>query len=84
MINPTRNVEIKLAEFVTQFNCKTYKRCNSRFYATRVRLKEVYLIKYNRNEYISTLNPFKVRVLGSKIDAFAAKVWLTIDDPLRR
>ena len=82
MINPTRNVEIKLAESVTQFNCKTYKRCNSRFYATRVRLKEVYLIKYSRIDYDSNLNPFKVRVLGLKRDASTAKVWLTIDDPL--
>lgn len=83
MLNPTRNVEIKLAEFVTQFNCKTYKRCNSRFYATRVRLKEVYLVKYSRIDYYSNLNPFKVRVLGPKRDAFTAKVLLTIDDPLR-
>ena len=63
MINPTKGIVMIVTDFKTQFKCKTYKRSNSRFYATRVCLKEVYLIKYTGNFSHSTLNPFKVKVL---------------------
>ena len=61
MINPTEEIEITATLYKPQFNCKTYKYYNSKFYSTTVHLKDMYLIKYARKDYNSVLNPFKAR-----------------------
>lgn len=62
MINPTRNIEIKLAELVTQFNFEASKRYDSKFYITKIRLEKIYLNKYANKKYQFTINPFKAEV----------------------
>ena len=62
MIKLTRSIKITVTEYKPQFDCKTYRRSNSKFYTTRVCLKEMYLIKYKRRIYKSFLSPFKAEV----------------------
>lgn len=61
MINLNEIIEITATLYKPQFNCKTYRYYNSKFYSTTVNLKDMYLIKYARKDYNSVLNPFKAR-----------------------
>ena len=61
MINLNEIIEITATLYKPQFNCKMYRYYNSKFYATTVNLKDMYLIKYAEKEYNSTLNPFNAR-----------------------
>ena len=61
MINLNEIIEITATLYKPQFNCKTYRYYNCKFYTTVVHLKDMYLIKYAEKEYNSILNPFKAR-----------------------
>ncbi len=61
MINLNEIIEITATLYKPQFDCKTYRYHNSKFYSTTVHLKDMYLIKYARKDYNSVLNPFKAR-----------------------
>ena len=61
MINLNIIIEITATLYKPQFNCKTYRYHNSKFYTTTVHLKDMYLIKYAEKEYNATLNLFKAR-----------------------
>ena len=59
MINLNVIIEITATLYKPQINWKLHRYYNSKFYATTVHLKDMYLIKYAEKEYNSTLNPFK-------------------------
>lgn len=61
MINLNGIIEITATLYKPQFNCKTYRYHNSKFYSTIVHLEDMYLIKYARKEYNAVINPFKAR-----------------------
>ena len=61
MINLTKEIELTATLYKPQFNCKPYRYYNYNFFSTTVHLKDMYLNKYARKEYDSTLNPFKAR-----------------------
>ena len=83
MINLAKGVEVTATIYASPFIWSSYKYCNTDFDAISVSLKEMYIYKYNSEYSKSTINPFKVSVLGLKRDASTDNVWLTIDDPLR-
>ena len=83
MINPTEVIE-KTTTYIPPFIEDTLEYCNYEVYVITGSLENMYRYQYSRDYYGSTINPFKVRVLGLKRDVSTAKVWLTIDDPLRR
>lgn len=61
MINLNEIIEITATLYKPQFHCKIYRYYNSKFYAATVNLKDMYLIKYARKDYNSTLNTVKAR-----------------------
>lgn len=73
MINLAKGVEVTATIYASPFIWSSYK----------LSLKEMYIYKYNSEYSKSTINLFKVSVLGLKRDASTDNVWLTIDDPLR-
>ena len=74
MINLTEGVKVTATIYVSPFIWSSYKYCNTDFDTIPVSLKEMYIYKYNSEYSKSTINPFKVRVLGLKRDASTAKV----------
>ena len=63
MINPTRNAEIKLTEYITQIDGKPHKYYNADFFVTVIRLKRMYENEYARKGYHPAIQPFNVRIL---------------------
>ena len=61
MINLNQKAEMTITGYLPQFNCKTSKYYNTKFYSTTVNLKDMYINKYARKEYNSVLNLFKAR-----------------------
>ena len=83
MINLTKEIKVTATIYASPFIRRSYKYCNTDFDAIPVSLKEMYICKYNSEYFKSTINPFKVSVLGLKRDAPTDNVRLIIDDPLR-
>ena len=63
MINPTRNVEITVKEYIPQIDGKAHKYYNADFYVTVVRLKRMYENEYARKYFYPAIQPFKARIL---------------------
>lgn len=63
MIRRRGIIEMTVVSLLPQFTLSTDKYYNDKFYVTRERLQEMYLIKYSRNYIDTTLNPFKVVVI---------------------
>ena len=59
MINPTEEIEMTAMAYVTQFDFKVFKHCDSKFYIIPVRLEKMYLNKYATKGFYVDKQPFK-------------------------
>lgn len=60
MINLTQNIEITATKYITQYSYHVDRHYNSSCFSYKTSLSNIYINKYTKKNYQSTLHPFKV------------------------
>lgn len=61
MINKHQRIRVTAMEYVPQFDGGVSRYYRADFYVSTVLVEKMFRNKYSKNDYVSTLHPFKVK-----------------------